>query len=76
MESDEISDEELYAALDELAAAGILEWRREADQGSFSSRIISLPAVVPELSPLAKCLWLALDREYRRLAAIDTATLN
>lgn len=65
-----LSRADLFAALDELAAAGLIEWRREGD-GHFSTHILSSPAEVAHesLTPLAVKVYLELARTLRRLMA-------
>ena len=68
--SEPVDQAQLFAALDELAAAGLIEWRRE-DGGAFSTQILK-PAVevnLDPLTPLAVRVYLELDRTRKRLMA-------
>ena len=63
-----VSDADLFAALDELAGAGVLEWRKE-DGACLSTKQVLQPTAdeLLAMSHLAARVWLTLCRMQRDL---------
>ncbi len=72
-----LSRADLFAALDELAAAGIVEWRKE-DGARLSIKQVRQPSAdeLLGMSHMAARVWLTLCRMQRDLEMLARAERN
>ena len=72
-----MSDADLFAALDELAGAGVLEWRKE-DGARLSTKQVRQPSAqeLLAMSHLAARVWVTLCRMQRHLKMLARAERN